>query len=188
LSPLAAAGLKVVLDCASSAARDKDPGFLVTKATSKVEWKLGGAPTNKDDATILAIDGDPETAFYRQHDARFLPNGNITLFDDHTSVSGNARGVQYALDVANARASFVAQYGGDPSSTAMGSFRLQTDGSSMLGWGLPSTGYAWFTELNAAGAPLVEAVFASTNYSYRAIKVPTSQLDLGLLRKRAGGG
>jgi hypothetical protein len=169
-------------------ARSMDAVFQVSKATSKVVWKLGGAPTNKDGATILAIAGDPQTAFYRQHDARFLANGNVTLFDDHTAVSGTARGVQYAVDVANARATFVAQYGDQPISQAMGSFRLQSDGSSIVGWGLPSTGYAWFTELNAAGAPLVDAAFATQNYSYRAIKVPTSQLDLGLLRKNAGAG
>ena len=59
--------------------------LLVSKTTGHVVWKLGGTAYNKDGAQILTIQDDPETAFYLQHDARFQPNGNISLFDDHSA-------------------------------------------------------------------------------------------------------
>ncbi|HXQ23900.1 MAG TPA: arylsulfotransferase family protein, partial [Candidatus Acidoferrales bacterium] len=76
--------------------------LLVSKTTGNVLWKLGGTPYNKDGAQILTIQGDPEVAFYLQHDARFQPNGDISVFDDHSAaaaVPGVARGVEYALDL-----------------------------------------------------------------------------------------
>ena len=59
--------------------------------------------TNHDSAQILTIMDDPETGFAGQHDARFQPNGDVSLYDDHTQAAGSARGVEYAIDTTTQR-------------------------------------------------------------------------------------
>jgi arylsulfotransferase ASST len=102
--------------------RNMSSVFLVSKTTGHVVWKLGGTAYNKDGAQILAIQGDPEGAFSLQHDARFQPNGDISLFDDHsgTAVPGVARGVEYALDLSSSTAHVVWQYQGAANTSFLG--------------------------------------------------------------------
>jgi len=166
--------------------------LFVSKTTGNVVWKLSGTPYNKDGAQILTIQGDPEGAFYVQHDARFQPNGDISVFDDHYSalaaVPGVARGVEYALDLGAGTAHVVWQYQGAASSYLMGSFRRYADGTNLIGWGW-YTGPAnlAFTEVDAAGQDLLDMVFVSPgNWSYRAEKVPIGTFDIDVLRETAG--
>lgn len=161
--------------------RHMDSVFLVSKATGAVVWKMGGATYTKDDAPYLAVTNDPQTSFYRQHDARFLPNGQISLFDDQTDTSGVARGVVYSYDVAAGTATFVWQYLGGASSSAMGSFRILSDGSRVIGWGEGNIPGLAFTEVDSSGNDLLDFNFTDGDESYRALKVPLTQLDLGLM-------
>jgi hypothetical protein len=163
-------------------ARHMDSVFLVSKATGNVVWKMGGAPYTKDGAVYLSVTGDPQTSFYRQHDARLLPNNQVSLFDDATEMPGPARGVIYSYDVGAGTATFVWQYGGAQTSSAMGSFRLLPDGSRVIGWGEGNTSQLAFTEVDADGNDLLDFNFVDGDQSYRAIKVPLTQLDLGLMR------
>ncbi len=71
--------------------RNTNALYLVDRVTGGIDWKMGGTASNLDDAQILTIQNDPETTFSGQHDARFRPDGNISLFDDHTGASGAAR-------------------------------------------------------------------------------------------------
>jgi hypothetical protein len=164
--------------------RHADAVFYIARATGTVLWKLGGAAASKDDAQLLTITSDPETAFYRQHDARFLPNGDVSLFDDHTAMSGAARGVEYALDFEEATATPMWQYSGAAASAAMGSFRRYADGSSLVGWGLGGTRV--LSEVDASGNLLLDVAFGAGDYSYRAVKVPLGAVDIGRLRATAG--
>jgi hypothetical protein len=165
--------------------------LLVSKTTGNVVWKLGGTAYNKDGAQILTIQDDPEGAFYLQHDARFRPNGDISLFDDHpvaAGVTGGARGVEYALDFGAGRASVVWQYQRSAGSAFLGSFRRYADGSNLIGWGLyTGTANLAFTEVDAAGQDLLDMLFAKRgNWSYRAEKVPIGTFDIDVLRATAG--
>lgn len=165
--------------------------FLVSKTTGNVVWKLGGTPYNKDGAQILTIQGDSEGAFYMQHDARFQPNGDISLFDDHSAASGSvgvARGVEYALDLDAGAAHVVWQYQGTASSGALGSSRRYADGTNLIGWGsYTGTANLAFTEVDAAGHDVLDMAFASRgNWSYRAEKVPIGTFDIDVLRGTAG--
>jgi hypothetical protein len=165
--------------------------LLISKTTGNVVWKLGGTAYNKDGAQILTIQGDPEAAFYLQHDARFQPNGDISLFDDHSAaaaVPGVARGVEYALDLSAGTASVVWQYQGTASSAFLGSFRRYADGTNLIGWGAyTGTANLVFTEVDAAGHDLLDMLFASRgNWSYRAEKVPIGSFDIDVLRGTAG--
>ena len=171
--------------------RNMNSVLLVSKTSGDVVWKLGGTPYNKDGAKILAIQGDPEGAFYLQHDARFQPNGDISLFDDHSAaaaVPGVARGVEYALDLGAGTAHVVWQYQGAANSAFLGSFRRYGDGTNLIGWG-ESNGSAnlVFTEVDAAGDDVLDMSFVSQgNWSYRAEKVPVGTFDLDVLRGTAG--
>ena len=171
--------------------RNMNSVLLVSKTTGNVVWKLGGTPYNKDGAQILTIQGDPEGAFYLQHDARFQPNGDISLFDDHSAaaaVPGVARGVEYALDLCAGTAHVVWQYQGDANSAFLGSFRRYADGTNLIGWG-DYTGPAnlVFTEVDAVGNDVLDMSFVNQgNSSYRAEKVPIGTFDIDVLRGTAG--
>jgi hypothetical protein len=168
-------------------ARNMDSVFLVSRATGKVVWKMGGAAYTRDGATYLTVTGDPQTSFYRQHDARFLPSGQISLFDDATATSGVARGVVYSYDVEAGTATFAWQYQGSVPSSAMGSFRISSDGSRIIGWGEGGEPQLAFTEVDADGNDLLDFYFADGDRTYRAIKVPPTQLDIGLMRSAVSG-
>jgi hypothetical protein len=77
------------------------------------------------------------------------------------------------------------QYKGSQYSNLMGSFRILSDGSRTVGWGVHS-GTLAFTEVDAKGNDLLDLSFIPVSWSYRAIKVPLDQLDLQVLRNTAG--
>ena len=168
-------------------ARHLNSVFYISTSDGHIIWKMGGSPYNKDGARYIQVVNDPQTAFYGQHDARFQPNGDISLFDDHTGMPGVARGAVYSLDLNAGTAQVAWQYLGSISSGAMGSFRRYSDGSSVIGWGLPGQAPGLvFTEVNAAGQPLLELSFTSGQSSYRALKYPLAAFDANLLRASAG--
>ena len=157
--------------------------FYIDRATGTVLWKVGGSAYNKDGATHVQIVDDPEVAFNLQHDARFLPNGDITVFDDHGATTGVARGVEYAIDHQANVATVAFQFVGSAQSQYEGSFRRYPDGESVISWGSIPTDSRILTEINANGQDVLDMAF-DDQVSYRAVKVPLSQLDIGLLRAR----
>ena len=167
-------------------ARHMNSVFLIDKATGALRYKLGGTPDNKEGAPYIRIDGDPQTAFYLQHDARFLPNGNISLFDDHGGMPGPARCVEYAIDRDLGVAKVAWQSLGAANSLALGSCRRYEDGSTLIGWGLVAAGRSLImSEVDASGNDLLDLEFTPSGASYRAVKVPTRALDPAVMRKAA---
>jgi hypothetical protein len=167
-------------------ARQMDSVFMVSRSTGAVLWKMGGATYTVEGAPYITVENDPMTSFRGQHDARLLPEGGVSLFDDQTGTAGPARGVIYSVDVDAGTATMVWQYVGKGTSSAMGSFRVQADGSRVIGWGLNQDGDLAFTELGPDGADLLDFRFPDGTQSYRAIKIPTSAFDIDLLRATAG--
>ncbi len=165
-------------------ARHTNAIFYIDRATGKILWKLGGSEYSKDGADYIQIVDDPETSFSLQHDARFRPNGDISLFDDHGAGTGVARGVEYALDHDANVATVAWQFLGIAASQAEGSCRRYADGETVIGWGLNSKDSRVVTEVNAAGDDVLDIAFSPNTASYRDIKVPLSQLDVSLLRSR----
>ncbi len=173
--------------------RHADAVVMISHATGKVLWKLGGTPVNKDSAKLVRVLGDPEGRFINQHDARVLPDGHVTLFDNHTLENAPARGLELALDLDAGTAKIVWQYAAQPpqlNSLAMGSFRVYPTGERVIGWGVlgaiaPAPA---MTELDAEGHPLFEVALTNGGHAYRATKVSLADLDLALLRKSAGRG
>ncbi len=157
--------------------------YYIDRTTGKILWKLGGSAANKDGAQCLQVVGDPLATFNMQHDARFRPNGNVTLFDDHGRFAdaGVARGVEYALDPDAGTATVAFQFLGTAESNREGSFRRYSDGENVIGWGYIATDPRIVTEVDSTGRDVLDVAFGGTE-SYRAIKVPVSELDIALLR------
>jgi hypothetical protein len=167
-------------------ARHTDSIFLISRVSGKILWKMGGTSYTKDGATYLTVMNDALHGFYRQHDARLHSDGTISVFDDRTAMPGSARGLLMSYDVDAGSASVVWQYAGSAGSQSMGSFRLQADGSRIIGWGASGGRSPVFTEIDAKGNAVLEFVFPTGESSYRAIKVSKSDLDIDWMRKSAG--
>lgn len=165
--------------------RDTNAVYYIDRATNMILWKLGGTSTNEDGAAWIAVAADPQGTFNEQHDARFAPNGHVTLYDDHGgSQTGLARGVDYLVDVAKKTATFSWQYLGTAQAKYEGSFRRQADGESVIGWGYVPKDTRVLTEVDAQGHDVFDVSFGG-EVSYRAVKVAKTELDIGLLRASA---
>jgi hypothetical protein len=167
--------------------RSMNSVFLVTRATGTVAWKMGGSTYTKDGAPYIAVQDDPLTSFYGQHDARFLSDGTLSMFDDQEATPGPARAVIYSYDVTAGTASVVWQYEGTAPSTGMGSFRITADGSRVIGWGVSDALNRSFTEVDEDGHDLLDFTFSAGDTTYRAIKIPVTAFDIATLRATAGG-
>jgi len=169
-------------------ARHTDAVYLIEKSTGKIIWKMGGNSQNQDQAQILIITGDPEGAFHAQHDARFEPNGDISLYDNQSwDASSVARGVEYQIDIGAGTATLVWSYQSPDGqhSYATGSFRRLNGGTdNIIGWGVKPG--ALFTEVDASGNVLLDVSFPNGELAYRVQKVAPADLDHDLLRATAG--
>jgi Arylsulfotransferase (ASST) len=180
--------------------RAMDSIFFVDKRTGAVRWKMGGAASTKDGAVFVSA----TNPFRRQHDARLAPDwssscasGHVTVFDDQTQTTNRARAVEYEVTAGLADAGVDCgaaprgakttwQYDGTVASSGMGSFRISADGSRVIGWGVGGEPGRVFTEVDLAGRDLADFTFGDGSSSYRAVKVPPAQFDLGVLRATAG--
>jgi hypothetical protein len=141
--------------------------------TGAVMWRLGGKHS-----TFNFVNGQP---FAYQHDVRQLPDGDITVFDNHGTEQEPApsRGVEYRLDEANKTATQVWEYTHVPPvfATYMGNTQRLADGNTFLDWGAPYThgqGYAYetMTEVSPDNRTLFEMAFDRAYVSYRAFRFP----------------
>jgi hypothetical protein len=175
--------------------RNTSAVYEVNKTTGKVTWKLGGVPSNRDGAQILKLTSDPEGQISGQHDARFQPNGGVSLYDDHTSVSSAggspvaARGVEYAIDTTAGTATLVWSYAAPDgqSAFATGGFRRYLGGTdNLITWGIKPASFSGFTEVDGAGTVLMNLTFPNGELNYRTLKEPLDALDINVLRETAG--
>jgi hypothetical protein len=161
--------------------------YRIDTRTGSIRWKLGGNSKVRDGARHLTITNDPERTFNGQHDARFQPNGDVSLYDNHTWVVGPARAVQYHVDERAGTARLVWQYRSPDGrhSGATGSFRRYAGGNdNLITWGFKP--HTLFTEVDAAGNVVMDAVFPNGEVPYRAIKARPDEFDLQMLRQTAG--
>ena len=114
--------------------RHLDEITKIDRQTGEVIWRWGG---NNNDFEYI---GDYEP-FSHQHDVRRLPNGNVLMFDNGNGHQPQySRAVEYRIDEVAMTAEQVWEWTGDPTrfSIAMGSARRYDDGSTLIGWGLPT--------------------------------------------------
>lgn len=131
-----------------------------------VLWRLGG-PNNE--FTFL---NDPANGINAQHDARFLPNGDLSIFDNGGFRSpGRARGVVYTLDTA-ARTATVVQEFVNPNlnSTGMGNFDIRPNGDVLINWGeFTPNSEPNLSFFKADSSKTMEMKFQDTYWTYRAV-------------------
>jgi hypothetical protein len=138
--------------------------YQLQGGTGAVLWRLGG--------TRSSFTMEPGTRTAWQHDARMLPNGEVTLFDDGSNppVHSQSRAVRIALDLAGHRATLSAVYV-HPSpllSASQGNVQTLPDGNIVVGYG----GVPQVSEYAPAGALLFDAHLPLEMSSYRAFRFP----------------
>jgi hypothetical protein len=173
-------------------ARHTNAIYDIRRSDGTVVWKMGGKPSNKDGASIITVQNDPYGSFVQQHDARFLPNGDVSVFDNQNAQTGRAaRGVEYSIDFTTNTAQPVYSFAtptGVPS-CCTGNFRRMSDGHTVVDWGYlltPSLGGPVFAELDSAGNDVFEVSFEARGASYRTAKAPSTEFNINVLRATAG--
>jgi hypothetical protein len=117
----------------------------------------------------------PGTKLAWQHDARMLPGGDLTVFDDGSNppIHRQSRAIRIHLDLAARRATLVREYvHRDPPLLAASQGNAQTlpDGNAVVGFG----GVPAISEFSAAGALLFDAHLPFDMIFYRAYRRPWS--------------
>lgn len=146
--------------------------YKINKPTGNIIWRLGGKNSS------FTIGSGAE--FSWQHDARFLPNNLISLFDDNSNVTSNvppfSHGLILQLDFVNKTAELYRSYYHDPNIVVASQGNLQSlpNGNKFVGWG-QSQYYSEFSadgnnQLNPALNLLYDAQMPNGNYSYRAYR------------------
>lgn len=146
--------------------------YKINKPNGNILWRLGGKQSS------FTIESGAE--FSWQHDARFLPNNLISMFDDNSddsSVPGPpSHGLILKLDFVKMAARVHRSYYHDPNIivASQGNVQSLSNGNKFVGWGqspyFSEYKKAGNTEVNPALNLLYDAQMPGSNYSYRAYK------------------
>jgi hypothetical protein len=139
--------------------------YKLDRGTGRILWRLGGKRSD--------FELGPGAHFAWQHDARRLPDGTISLFDNEAAPRAGlqSRGLVLRLDLQRMRATLVRSLVHRPRLLAatQGNVQLLPDGHYFVGWG----SRPYFTEYDAAGrGVLFDARFGYRDDSYRAYRFP----------------
>lgn len=108
----------------------------INRSTGDIIWRFGGANNQ------FTFTNDTEKISY-QHDARILPNGHLTVFDNgnfHSPQKTSAK--EYAIDEVNHVATLVWSYSPGINSKARGGLQTLPSGHRVICWGLRSSSSA----------------------------------------------
>ncbi len=139
--------------------------YKLDRRTGEVIWRLGG---KRSDFQMGA-----GAQFYWQHDARQLPDGSITVFDDGAGLQkteSQSRAVVLEVDERRktARLSRAYRHPDPILADAMGNVQTLPDGHVLVGWGAePYVG-----EFAGDGLLLSDVRLGSSRDSYRAFRYP----------------
>jgi hypothetical protein len=140
--------------------------YDVEQKTGRIQWTLGGKHST--------IKGAAGTATAWQHDARVLPNGTISLFDNGSAptVHKQSRGIILQLNPQAKTATLLTQFTHAPAtiSESMGNVQLLPNGNYMVGWGQ----VAQLSEYSPTGSLLFDAHLPTLDRSYRDLRFPWS--------------
>jgi hypothetical protein len=161
---------------------DADGDFLVSnrgtwsihkvdRQTNSVQWTLGGNSSSFTRA--------PNAQFAYQHDARFLADNQISLFDNQCCgfkpdgtpappvYQQGSRGLILRLDHAAKTATMVREYKSEGRiSGTQANVQRHANGNVTIGWGQQP----FVSEFDETGNLLFEARFSGTQISYRALR------------------
>lgn len=149
----------------------------MTSATG-ITWKLGGTHTGQS----LDVKNDPlspSPPLAMQHDARVLPDGTVTVYDNRSHV-GAPRAVRYAIDTTKHTATWLGQVT-EPnvrSSGAEGSARRLAGGNWVVSWG----GSQYMSEFTASNRLVWRLKFDHNVINYRLTPIPSGRISAASLR------
>jgi hypothetical protein len=152
-------------------ARSTWAGYLLDGASGKIRWRLGG---NKSSFKM-----GPGTEMAWQHDARLLPTGEISFFDDGSNppIHHQSRALRIKLDLTTHRARLASVYTHtDPPLLAASQGNVQTlaDGNALVGYG----GVPAISEFAPDGSLLLDAHQPYDMSFYRAFRFAWSAQPL----------
>lgn len=143
--------------------RHLDEVTKINRQTGDIIWRLGG----KGNQFTFTND----VGFFYQHDARRLPNGRLSVYDNRTYQTPRySRGVEYILDEVNLTATRAYEYRHNPDifGDAMGNYQRLPGGNLIVGWGWSDVPV--LTEALADGTTVFELNAENRFGSYRAFK------------------
>ncbi len=140
--------------------------------TGNIIWRLGGK------ANMFKFTNDQGFAF--QHNIAELPNGDITLFDNHGTDQNPlaSRGVEYKIDEAHKTVTKVWEFTPTPPmfTDYMGDTQRLPDGNTFMGWGNSYTAsgfvYGSIIEITPSNQTVFELALDQPYVSYRAFRAP----------------
>jgi hypothetical protein len=136
--------------------------YALDMHSGTIAWRLGGKRSD--------FQMGPGTRTAWQHDARMLPDGSISIFDDEASPANasQSRGVVLNVNVAARTVSLAHQYQhpGPLLSGSQGNMQVLGNGHAFVGWGaLPN-----LSEFDASGHVVFDATLPAPDESYRAYR------------------
>jgi predicted lipoprotein with Yx(FWY)xxD motif len=140
--------------------------YEISHKTGGVIWQLGG--------TGETIKPGPNADFSWQHDAKFLPNNEISLFDDSCcnlpigKPTRFARGLVLKINATAKTATYVTSYTHSPGLDVptQGNTETLSNGNVFVGWGQQPV----YSEYTAKGRLLYDVSMPSPNESYRTLR------------------
>ena len=145
-------------------ARNTHALYEIDHRTGKIIWRLGGKKSD-----FLMGKG---TVFNWQHDARRLPHGDISVFDDGAfpKVEDDSRALILHVDAATKKVTLVKAYVSPDKllSHFEGSMQVLPNGHAFVGWGSEP----YFTEFARNGSTVFDAFFGKDRDTYRAYRFP----------------
>jgi hypothetical protein len=144
--------------------------YRINKPTGQIVWQLGGKQSN--------FTFGSGATFSWQHDARFLPNNVVSMFDDNCCESQTvppgtppSHALYLQLNLSNMTASLATQYFLDATLhvESQGNTQTLSDGHVFVGWGQSQ----YYSEFGPGGNTIADP---SMNLLYKAT-IPT--IDLG---------
>jgi hypothetical protein len=149
-------------------ARETSTVYKIDRNSGEIIWRLGGKRSD--------FEMGPGTRFAFQHDARRLPDGTISIFDNGSLVFENgtpkaveeSRGIVLDLDERKMKATLVREYTHPDKqyADAAGNMQVLPNGNVFVGWG---RGLA-ISEFSEDGEMLFDATLLRKNESYRAFR------------------
>jgi hypothetical protein len=139
--------------------------YDIAPQTGALLWRLGGK--------LSSFALGPGVQFAYQHDARWTPSGEISLFDDEgfPPIKPPSRAEVIKLDLQAKTATLAGQLvrtSGPLITTSQGDAQSLAGGGWMVGWGgLPN-----FTEFNGLGQIVYDAQLPTGENSYRVYREP----------------
>jgi hypothetical protein len=135
----------------------------ISRTSGDIIWRLGG---KKNQFQFI----NDSRGFTYQHDARRLPNNNLTIFDNgNLSSPQYSSAIEYQMDEQNKTVTRVWDYSDNKVySRSMGSTIRLDNGRTLVGWG--GLDNPAVTEVTNDGTKKFEMVFDESVFSYRAFR------------------